>query len=100
MLTRATWPHALLLTGPRGIGKHALALGLARALLCESPTEEGLACGACASCRYAIAGQHPDLMRIELAELNADGEYEAVDTITPKPGIASSRLLAGLARWA
>ena len=34
---RATWPHALLIAGPRGIGKRTLALNFARALLCESP---------------------------------------------------------------
>ena len=55
---RATWPHALLVHGPRGIGKHALALNLAQALLCEAPRADGLACDECAGCRYAIAGQH------------------------------------------
>ena len=30
------------------------------------PRTDGLACGACAGCRYAVAGQHPDLMRVEL----------------------------------
>ncbi len=79
---REQFPHALLVHGPRGIGKHAFALNIAQALLCESPAAEGLACGVCASCRYALAGQHPDLMRIELAELSADSEYEPVDTIT------------------
>ena len=79
---RATWPSALLIYGQRGIGKHALALNLAQALLCESPRADGLACGACASCRYAIAGQHPDLMRLELIEFDGDaGEFKAVDTI-------------------
>jgi len=79
---REQFPHALLVHGPRGIGKHAFALNIAQALLCESPAAEGLACGVCASCRYALAGQHPDLMRIELAELSADSEYEPVATIT------------------
>ena len=78
---RTHFPHALLIHGPRGIGKHALALNLGHALLCESPSDDGLACGRCASCRYAIAGQHPDLMRIELVELDADGEYQPVDAI-------------------
>ena len=34
---RARWPHALLIHGPDGIGKRALALHFARALLCETP---------------------------------------------------------------
>jgi DNA polymerase-3 subunit delta' len=80
--SRESFAHAVLVHGARGIGKHAFALNLARALLCEAPTPEGFACGACASCRYVVAGQHPDLVRIELVELNADGEYEPVDTIT------------------
>jgi DNA polymerase-3 subunit delta' len=61
---RAAWPPALLVHGQRGIGKHALALNFAQALLCESPRPDGLACGTCASCHYAGAGQHPDLMRL------------------------------------
>jgi DNA polymerase III subunit delta' len=79
---RASWPHALLLHGPRGIGKHALGLHFALALLCESPRADGLACGQCASCHYAVAGQHPDLMRLELVEIDDDGEASAVDVIT------------------
>lgn len=79
---RASWPHALLLHGPRGAGKHALGLHFALALLCESPRDDGLACGQCASCHYATAGQHPDLVRLELVEVNAEGEANAVDVIT------------------
>jgi DNA polymerase-3 subunit delta' len=79
---RASWPHALMIHGPRGIGKHGLALNFAQALLCESPRADGLACGECPGCRYAIAGQHPDLMRLELAQINDEtGELEVVETI-------------------
>ena len=79
---RSNWPHALLIYGPRGIGKHALALNLAQALLCEVATADGLACGACPGCRYAQAGQHPDLLRLELLMLDPDdGTLEAVETI-------------------
>ena len=79
---RSTWPHALLVHGADGIGKHALALGFAQALLCESPRPDGLACGQCPSCRYAVAGQHPDLMRVELLAPDSDGVLAEVDTIT------------------
>jgi DNA polymerase-3 subunit delta' len=80
---RSTWPHALLVYGPRGIGKHALALNFAQALLCEAPRADGLACGECPGCRYAAAGQHPDLMRLELlAPDSADGTLAEVDIIT------------------
>jgi DNA polymerase-3 subunit delta' len=82
---RATWPHALLLHGPPGIGKHALALHLAQALLCESPQADGLACGVCPGCHLALAGEHPDLMRVELSEIDEEsGELKAVDTISVK----------------
>src|SRR5215471_11834808 len=79
---RATWPHALLVHGAKGIGKHALALGFAQALLCETPRPDGLACGHCPSCHYAVSGQHPDLMRLELLAPDAgDGALVEVDTI-------------------
>jgi len=82
---RSSWPHALLIHGPRGTGKHALALALAQALLCEAPRAEGLACGECPGCHYAVAGQHPDLMRLELIEVDEEeGGLKAVDTIAIK----------------
>jgi DNA polymerase-3 subunit delta' len=81
MAARATWPHALLIDGPRGIGKRTLALNFARALLCESPAADGLGCGACAGCRYVLAGQHPDLQMVEPFRIGDDGEVEPLDTI-------------------
>jgi DNA polymerase-3 subunit delta' len=78
---RARWPHALLLTGPAGIGKGAVAQVLAHALLCEAPRPDGAACGECASCRYAAAGQHPDLRIVEPLEVD-DGEVKRVEWIS------------------
>lgn len=61
-------PHALLLTGPAGIGKHALALNFAQSLLCQQPAADGQACQQCPACERVRAGSHPDLLRIEPEE--------------------------------
>ncbi len=53
MVARERLPHAVVLSGSRGAGKYTLALMLAQALNCLSPTEtDGLPdfCGRCANC--------------------------------------------------
>ncbi|HXF66050.1 MAG TPA: DNA polymerase III subunit delta' [Burkholderiales bacterium] len=62
---RERLPYALLLCGPEGAGKLALAEAFARALLCECPGAEGEACGRCAACGWMEQGAHPDLRRLE-----------------------------------
>jgi DNA polymerase-3 subunit delta' len=52
--------HALLLTGPSGLGQYPLALALASAWLCEQPTAQG-ACGQCGSCHAIAVRTHADL---------------------------------------
>lgn len=54
-------PHALMLTGPAGSGKLALAIAMAQALLCQHPNEDGSVCGECLSCKMAAKLEHPDL---------------------------------------
>ena len=54
-------PHALMLCGPAGSGKLALAVAFAQALLCQHPREDGTPCGECTSCRMAAKLEHPDL---------------------------------------
>jgi DNA polymerase-3 subunit delta' len=67
----ATRPHpaqALLLAGPRGVGKGALAQAWARALLCEAPLPDGAACGQCPACHWFDTGAHPDFRLLTLQE--------------------------------
>lgn len=73
---RASLPHALLLRGPRGVGKLAFAEALARALLCEHPDAEGHACGDCAACGWMGQGSHPDLRRLEPESLSGSESAE------------------------
>jgi DNA polymerase-3 subunit delta' len=58
-------PHALLLTGPQGLGKAHFADLFAQSLLCEAPQgEQGLPCGECRYCRLYRAGTHPDVSQV------------------------------------
>jgi DNA polymerase-3 subunit delta' len=78
---RERWPHALLITGRRGLGKRLLALHFARALLCESPLDTGEACGECLGCSYVGQGTHPDLQLIEPVTYDDEGNATPVDSI-------------------
>ncbi len=70
-------PHALLLQGRPGLGKHDFAVQLAQALLCQQ-ARDGVACGQCHSCRLFAAGTHPDLAAVGLVE---DARSITVDQI-------------------
>ena len=71
---RRNLPHALILYGPSGIGKSALAERFANALLCESPTPAGDACGQCSACGWFAHGNHPDLRRLAPLSESDDGK--------------------------
>jgi DNA polymerase-3 subunit delta' len=58
-------PHALVFTGPSGIGKTTLALELAKALECTGANPP---CQACVHCRQIASGSHPDVAVIEPPE--------------------------------
>jgi DNA polymerase III subunit delta' len=58
-------PHALLLVGPRGVGKTTLALDLAAGLLCLAGDSSRRPCRDCAACRRVGSGGHPDLHLLE-----------------------------------
>lgn len=58
--TAGTLPDALLLRGPRGVGKQRLALWVAQLVLCETPTDDG-PCDECRACRLARRLEHPDV---------------------------------------
>ena len=59
----ARLPHALLVYGPRGIGKLALAERISQTILCESSGRKP--CGSCDGCRWFLGGNHPDFRRVE-----------------------------------
>lgn len=60
MVREGRLPHALMLCGPEGCGKLALALAFASYLLCPHHGESDR-CGACQQCRMLERLEHPDL---------------------------------------
>src|SRR5438552_13929122 len=52
-------PHAMIFTGPAGVGKATTAAALGTLLLCHNP-KSTKPCGKCESCRVMSAGNHPD----------------------------------------
>ena len=84
-------PHALLIHGPRGVGKLALAERIARLLLCEHADPGKRPCGSCSACRWLEAGNHPDLRRLEPEILTKEPppelQEEAPREKTRKPSV-------------
>lgn len=80
LAVRERLPHALLVAGPRGIGKQDFVRALGAALLCGNPDGERLACGSCAACGWFAAGNHPDYRETVPEASQEDGDdVEASD---------------------
>lgn len=93
----AALPHALLLTGPSGLGKLAFARALAARLLCEQGNvtdDQAAACGRCSSCTWLASGNHPDfrLVRPDDGEEGEAGTTAEVSTETEKASTSSVTL--------
>ncbi len=80
---RSHLPHAVLLTGPKGVGKLALAEDWGKTLLCESPNMAGEACSRCEACHWFDAGTHPDWLHLSFEEkVGKDGDARLATEIT------------------
>jgi len=68
--------HALLIEGPAGNGKKALADAMVARLLCAEERSE--ACGQCRSCKLLAGGAHPDRFTLQPEEGKAVIKVEQV----------------------
>ncbi len=81
-------PHAIVLAGPRGVGKTTLARILAYSLNCDDgPT--ATPCGACPSCNDIVSGHSRDVQEIDAASRTGVNDIrEVIEAIryAPSPG--------------
>jgi DNA polymerase-3 subunit delta' len=85
---RERMPHAMLIHGPQGVGKLALAERFAQSLLCEAADTHGKPCGTCEGCRWFGAGSHPDFRRVEPEAL---ARQAGVGEDVGEPPVAAAR---------
>lgn len=78
-------PHALMFTGPRGIGKHHLAAAFGQLLLCQSPIAD-TPCARCRGCQLNQAGTHPDMLWLEPEEGSKAIKVDQVRELTEMLG--------------
>ncbi len=73
-------PHALLFTGPRGVGKFTLARMFAQAANCERLKDDF--CGECATCRrIALLAEPQMLIEQGLAERGESADAATVERV-------------------
>ena len=73
-------PHALLFTGPRGVGKYTLARMFAQTANCERLTDDF--CGECLTCqRIALLAEPQKLVEQGLAERGESADAATVERI-------------------
>src|SRR5437879_11206746 len=73
-------PHALLFTGPRGVGKFTLARMFAQAANCERLTDDF--CGECATCqRISLLADPQALIEQGLAERGESADAATVERV-------------------
>ena len=89
MEASARLPHALLLRGPEGVGKHRFACRLVSAILCECHEFQQRPCGDCRGCRLVAAHSHPDLHALAPLEGKQQIGIDQVRSLIERIGLTS-----------
>ena len=80
--------HALLIQGPMGCGKMALARAMVARLLCREG--QPCACGSCRSCELLAGGAHPDSFELQPEEGSEIVKIDQVRDLIARLGLTTS----------
>lgn len=94
-------PHALLLAGPAGIGKMAIARAFVQYIHCANPTLDGDSCGRCPSCIQHQSFNHIDTF-YSYPVVKPEGKTEgavSADYISEWRDYLDHRVFMNLNKW-
>ncbi|HDY85346.1 hypothetical protein LCGC14_0966510 [marine sediment metagenome] len=89
-LQRNRLPHALLVSGVKGLAKNSFAQHIVASVLCLNRSEDQSACGDCHSCQLLNAGSHPDHIEIMPEEAGKQIKIEQIRNLRDKQQLTPS----------
>jgi DNA polymerase III subunit delta' len=83
-------PPSLIFSGPKGVGKRAVALAVAQALNCvnEDAVRRGDACGECVACRRIARAVHSDVLVVrpgDSGDIKIEQTRDVIDRTIYRP---------------
>jgi len=89
-LERNRLPHALLVSGVKGLAKNSFSQHIVASVLCLNRREDQSSCGHCHSCQLLNAGSHPDHIEITPEEAGKQIKIEQIRNLRDKQQLTPS----------
>ncbi len=83
-------PHALLISGVKGLAKNSFAQHLIASVLCFNRNQDQSSCGHCHSCQLVNAGSHPDHIEITPEETGKQIKIDQIRNLRDKQQLTPS----------